>query len=93
MNLYDVLRRPITTEKTDMLQEQRNAYVFEVAAGAHKAEITRAVETLFEVRVLDVRTMNVPGKRRRWGRHRSRTPSWKKAVVTLAPGHRLELFE
>lgn len=93
MNTFDVLRRPIHTEKTDVLQEQRNQVVFEVAPKANKTQIRQAIEAIFEVRVTEVRTMNMPGKRRRWGRHISRTPAWKKAIVTLAPGERLELFE
>jgi large subunit ribosomal protein L23 len=93
MNQYDVLRRPILTEKADVLTESRNQYVFEVAAGANKRQIRQAVEGIFNVTVTDVHTLVMPGKTRRWGRHISRTPRWKKAIVTLASGQKLALFE
>jgi large subunit ribosomal protein L23 len=93
MNRYEVLVRPVITEKTDLLTETQNQYVFEVARAADKAAVQDAIEAIFEVRVTDVRTMVIPGKRRRWGRHVSRTPAWKKAVVTLAAGDRIDLFE
>jgi large subunit ribosomal protein L23 len=90
---YEVLRRPVVTEKSDMLAETRNQYVFEVARRANKVQVRHAVEDIFGVRVTDVRTALMPGKTRRWGRHVSRTPAWKKAIVTLAPGDRIDLFE
>lgn len=93
MHKYDVLRRPIVTEKTDILAEARNQYVFEVARRANKAQIQNAVEEIFDVKVLRVRTAVMPGKPRRWGRHVTRTAAWKKAFVTLAPGDRIDLFE
>jgi len=93
MNRYEVLRRPILTEKTDVMTELNNQYVFEVALGANKRQIRDAVQGIFEVTVLDVRTMVMPGKGRRWGRHITKTPRWKKAVVTVSPGDRIELFE
>jgi large subunit ribosomal protein L23 len=93
MHLYEVLLRPIQTEKTDILAEGLGQYVFEVAREANKRQIREAVEAIFEVKVADVRTMTMPGKGRRWGRHTTKTPAWKKAVVTLAPGERLDLFE
>jgi large subunit ribosomal protein L23 len=93
MNKYDVLRRPVVTEKADMLGEQGNQYVFEVALGANKRQIRDAVQSIFSVDVADVRTMVMPGKSRRWGRHITKTAAWKKAVVTLRPGDRIDLFE
>jgi large subunit ribosomal protein L23 len=93
MHKYEVLRRPVLTEKTDILGEQYNQYVFEVAKQANKTQIKDAVEAIFDVKVEVVRTMIVPGKPRRWGRHTSRTPSWKKAMVQLAKGERIDLFE
>lgn len=93
MHKYEVLRRPVLTEKTDILGEQHNQYVFEVAKEANKAQIKDAVETIFEVKVERVRTAVMPGKPRRWGRHTSKTPAWKKAMVTLAEGERIDLFE
>ncbi len=93
MHRTEVLRRPVLTEKTDTLAAQNNQYVFEVNRRANKRQIRAAVEEIFEVQVTDVRTMVVPGKRRRWGRHVSHTPSWKKAIVTLAPDNEINLFE
>jgi large subunit ribosomal protein L23 len=93
MHSYDVLRRPVVTEKTDVMSERLNQYVFEVARAANKRQIETAVEKAFKVSVLSVRTMVMPGKPRRWGRHVSRTPRWKKAIVTLAKGDRIDLFE
>jgi len=93
MHSYDVLLRPLTTEKTDVLQEQANAYVFEVAPRANKHQIKDAVQAIFGVKVLDVRTMRMPGKTRRWGRHITRSAAWKKAVVTLAAGEKIDLYE
>ncbi|MFN2115180.1 MAG: 50S ribosomal protein L23 [Anaerolineae bacterium] len=93
MHKYEVLRRPVLTEKTDLLGESNNQYVFEVAKDANKAQIKHAIESIFEVKVEKVRTAMMPGKSRRWGRHVSKTASWKKAMVTLAPGDRIDLFE
>ena len=93
MHRTEVLRRPVATEKTDLLAAQHNQFVFEVNTGANKRQIRQAVAELFNVEVVAVRTMIIPGKRRRWGRHISRTPAWKKAVVTLASGHEIDLFE
>jgi len=93
MHKYEVLRRPIITEKTDVMAEAHNQYVFEVARRANKVQIEQAVQELFGVKVLNVRTAVVPGKPRRWGRHVSRTAAWKKAIVTLQQGDRIELFE
>jgi len=93
MHRYEVIRRPVLTEKTDILGEQNNQYAFEVMKDANKAQIKDAVETIFGVDVVAVRTMIMPGKPRRWGRHVSKTSSWKKALVTLADGQRIDLFE
>jgi large subunit ribosomal protein L23 len=92
MESHEVLRRPIVTEKTTMQGEQR-VYAFEVDRRANKLQVKEAVETGFGVKVVSVHIINVPGKPRRWGRHLSRTPSWKKAMVKLAEGQRIELFE
>ena len=92
MNVYQVLKRPILTEKTD-LQRDENQYVFEVARGANKHQIKDAVETIFDVEVMAVNTMNMKPKRRRLGRKMIITrPGWKRAVVTLAPGERIQEF-
>lgn len=92
MHLYEVLQRPLITEKTTLLQE-RNRYAFEVAQGAAKHQIKEAVEAAFKVKVVKVNVMTVPGKMRRIGRRQVMTPSWKKAVVALEPGQKIEFFE
>lgn len=92
MHGYEVLRRPLITEKNTMLIEQ-NKYAFEVARNANKPQIKDAVEKVFKVKVASVNVMCVPGKMRRAGRQRGMTSPWKKAVVTLEPGHKIELFE
>lgn len=92
MNIYQVLKRPILTEKTDF-QRDEGQYVFEVSRQANKLQIKEAVETIFDVEVLAVNTMTMKPKRRRMGRKIITTrPSWKKAVVTLAPGERIQEF-
>lgn len=92
MHIFEVLRRPIITEKNTMLQEQ-NKYTFEVARESNKAMIKEAVEKAFNVKVLSVNVASVPGKMRRVGKHRGMTPSWKKAMVTLREGDKIEYFE
>ena len=92
MNIYQVLKRPILTEKSDY-QRDDNQYVFEVDRRANKLQIREAIETLFDVRVDSVNTMMMKPKRRRLGRRMITTrPAWKKAVVTLAPGERIQEF-
>ncbi len=92
MNVYQVLKRPILTEKTDY-QRDENQYVFEVDRRANKLQIREAVETIFDVRVEAVNTMIMKPKRRRLGRKTITTrPAWKRAVVTLAAGERIQEF-
>ncbi|MBK6768645.1 MAG: 50S ribosomal protein L23 [Ardenticatenales bacterium] len=91
MHKYDVLVRPISTEKADVLTARFNQYVFEVARGANKRQIKEAIEGIFQVTVADVRTMVIAGQVKRWGRHLSRSSTWKKAIVTLAPGDVIDL--
>ena len=92
MHLYEVLRRPLITEKNTVLQAQ-GKYVFEVANEANKKQIKQAVERAFKVEVTAVNVMTMPGKRRRMGRRQILSRAWKKAVVTLKPGDSIELFE
>ena len=92
MHLYEVLRRPLITEKNTMLQAQ-GKYVFEVAEEANKHQIKQAVEKAFKVKVVLVNVMTVPGKTKRVGRRMVLTPSHKKAIVTLKSGDKIELFE
>jgi len=92
MNVYQVLKRPILTEKTD-LQRDHNQYIFEVQRAANKHQIKEAVETIFDVRVQSVNTMMMKPKQRRMGRKTVVTRSaWKRAVVTLEPGERIQDF-
>ena len=92
MHLYEVLRRPLITEKNTELQAQ-GKYAFEVSAVANKLQVKQAVEKAFKVTVLAVNVMTVPGKSKRVGRRIVLTPSRKKAIVTLKPGDKIELFE
>ena len=92
MHLLEVLRRPLITEKNTTLQAQ-NKYAFEVAKEANKPQVKQAVEKAFKVKVITVNTIMVPGKSRRVGRRVVLTQSWKKAVVTLKPGDKIEFFE
>ena len=92
MNLYEVLRRPLITEKATILQMQ-GKYAFEVAAEANKPQIKQAVEKAFKVDVIAVNVMTMHGKRRRLGRRELPAHPWKKAIVTLKPGDKIELFE
>jgi large subunit ribosomal protein L23 len=93
MHVYEVLKRPVVTEKSGVQADSLNQYTFEVDLRANKVQIKKAVETAFGVTVLTVNVMKMPGKTRRWGRHLAKTPIRKKAIVTLAPGNRIELFE
>ena len=92
MHLYEVLRRPLITEKNTDLQAQ-GKYAFEIAQEANKRQVKQAVEKAFKVKVTAVNVLTVPGKRRRVGRRQVLTPSWKKAIVTLQPGDKIGLFE
>ena len=94
--VYDVLRRPLVTEKSNYQNSDLHQYVFEVATDATKNMVKDAVETMFDVDVLRVNVMNVPAKRTRRLRSRRvlvRRASYKKAVITLAPGDTIPLFE
>ena len=93
MNNYQIIIRPIVTEKSMDQADWDNQYSFEVALGANKRQIKEAVEALFDVEVVKVRTMIVPGKRRRWGRNYFTKPDWKKAIVTLVEGDSITEFE
>lgn len=92
MHLYEVLRRPLITEKATLLKEG-NRYVFEVAKGATKPQIREAVEKAFKVKVTTVNTMTVPGKTKKMGRREITSPAWKKAVVGLEPESKITFFE
>jgi large subunit ribosomal protein L23 len=89
---YEIIVRPLITEKNTNLMVY-NKYSFEVLRAASKPEIKRAIETIFNVSVEHVHTMNVRGKLKRRGREMGYTREWKKAIVTLVPGDRIEIFE
>ena len=93
MNVYDVLKIPKLTEKTMQLKEEVNQFVFEVDPKANKIQIKESVEKVFKVKVLQVRTMNVRGKKKKLGRHQGRKSNWKKALITLKEGQTIEYFE
>lgn len=92
MNITDVIRRPLITEKTSILREDGRTIVFQVAAGANKIDIKRAVETLLGAKVADIRTSISHGKVKRQGRFAGRRPDWKKAYVRLRDGEKLPEF-
>ena len=94
--IYDVLRRPVVTEKSNYQNSELHQFVFEVASDANKAMVKDAVETLFDVEVLRVNIINMPAKKKRSLRSRqmvSRRTAYKKAIVTLAPGDSIDVFE
>jgi len=93
MNRFEIIRRPLITEKSTACQAEANQYFFAVDKRARKPEIKDAVEKAFNVHVTAVRTMNVSGKRRRVGANTGRTSAWKKAMVTLKEGERIEFLE
>jgi large subunit ribosomal protein L23 len=92
-NPYNVVTRPLLTERSTILKEKFNQYVFEVRPTATKPDIKRAVEEIFKVKVENVRTMNVLGQNKRFGRSVGKRPDWKKAIVTLGEGQKIDLVE
>lgn len=92
ISTFSVLLRPLITEKGTLISEQ-NKYAFQVVKNANKLQVKAAVEQAFDVHVLKVNTMVMPGKSKRVGRSKGMTAEWKKAIVTLAEGERIEFFE
>jgi large subunit ribosomal protein L23 len=92
-NVYDVVLRPIISEKADWQREDDNVFTFEVHKGANKFEVRSAIEKIFDVKVADVRTIVVRGKIKRVGKTFGKTRNWKKAFVTLKEGQTIDLFE
>lgn len=88
-----IIKAHIQTERTTLLKEKNNEYVFEVDKKANKYVIKTAIEQAFKVKVDDVRTVIVPGKIRRMGRNEGKTPTWKKAIVRLKKGQAIAIFE
>ena len=93
MNMYDVIKKPLVTEKTTIEKDAHNIIAFQVHPDANKIEIKEAVEKLFKVEVEDVNTVNVAGKVKRVGRHIGKRSNWKKAYVTLKKGSSVDFFE
>jgi large subunit ribosomal protein L23 len=96
MNLYDIIRRPLDTEKFDRARDQYNQYAFEVDKKATKLDVKQAVESIFKVKVTSVQTQILRGKNARVTQsaaHSGRRPNWKRAIVTLKEGDAISLFE
>ncbi len=93
MNHYDVIKRPVNTEKSTIQKEVANQVTFEVDRRANRVEIGKAVESVFNVKVASVQTMQVKGKVKRKGRVMGRRKDWKKAVVKLLPGEHIDFFD
>jgi large subunit ribosomal protein L23 len=89
----EIIKRPLITEKTSIQKELYNQLTFEVDRRANRIEIKRAVETVFNVRVSAVKTIQVTGKIKRRGRILGKRRDWKKAIVSLMPGERIDFFE
>ena len=90
---HDLIKRPLITEKTNIQKESHNQITFEVDRRANRVEIKRAVENIFNVKVESVRTMQVKGKTKQRGRIIGKRRDWKKAIVKLMPGERIDFFE
>ncbi len=90
---YEVLLSPLLTEKGTLLKEKDNKVLFKVARDANKIEIKKAVEEIFKVKVNRVTTINCKGKKKRLGRYEGKRPDWKKAVVSLKEGEKLDFIE
>ena len=90
---HHIIMRPLITEKSSLQKEKNEKVCFKVARDANKIEIRKAVEEIFQLKFLEVNTSRVKGKWTRLGWHRGKRADWKKAVVTLSPGHKIELFE
>ena len=93
MNEYDIVLRPIITEKSSLLKDNGNQYVFEVNRDANKIEIRKAIEKLFKVKVLSVQVSMMDGKVRKVGRFSGKKPDWKKAVIKVSPKDKITIFE
>jgi large subunit ribosomal protein L23 len=92
-NVYEVLQGPLLTEKGTLLKEKENKVLFKVSRNANKIEIKNAVESIFKVKVDRITTMNCKGKKKRMGKYEGRRSDWKKAVVTLKAGEKLDFIK
>ena len=93
MNRFEIIKRPLDTEKLDKLRDRENKFAFEVHVHSNKTEIKQAIEGLFKVKVVDIKTSIVKGKMRRIGKSSGMRSNWKKAVVTLKDGDAISIFE
>ena len=93
MNIFDVIKKPLVTEKTTLEKDAKNIISFAVSSDANKIEIKDAVERFFKVEVVNVNTINVAGKKKRVGRKIGKRSNWKKAYVTLKEGSTVDFFE
>ena len=93
MNRFEIIKRPLDTEKLDKLRDTQNKFSFEVAVQSNKTGIKQAIEGLFKVKVVDIKTAIVKGKMRRVGKNSGMRSNWKKAIVTLKDGDAISLFE
>lgn len=91
--IFNIIKRPVISEKSTALAEVANRYVFEVDATASKPEIKTAIEQLFKVKVKAVNTIVMHGKNKRAGRFEYKRSNWKKAIITLVAGQKIELFQ
>ncbi|MBU1169003.1 MAG: 50S ribosomal protein L23 [Proteobacteria bacterium] len=93
MNQYDIIIKPLNTEKTNIQHEEANKVFFEVSRSANRIEIKKAIENIFKVNVSNVNTIQVKGKIKQRGKISGKRRDWKKAIVTLMPGERIDFFE
>jgi len=93
VNRFEIIKRPLDTEKLDRMRDRENKFAFEIDIKANKTEVKQAIEQLFKVKVVAVKTAIVRGKFRRIGRSEGQRPNWKKAIVTLKEGDAISLFE
>ncbi len=93
MNIFQVIKKPLITEKTSLGQQEQNLVAFVVDRDATKIEVKQAVEKFFKAKVKSVNTINVAGKRKRFGRYEGKRQNWKKAYVTLQEGSSVDFFE
>jgi len=90
---HDLIKRPLITEKTNIQKESYNQISFEIDRNANRVEVKKAIENIFKVKVASVRTVQVKGKIKRRGRILGKRKDWKKAIVKLMPGERIDFFE
>ncbi len=93
LDKYEIIKKPLSTEKSNILKNEENKYVFSVDKRANRIEIKKAIEEIFKVKVQKVNTMIMHGKKRRMGIHEGQRPDWKKAIVTLKKGETIKELE